>query len=97
LIEAGFIGKEPVWLGREGVPPLQIYSLSLKDILKGNVHCELPLPSSWGPFWPPVPRPRLLPLRPLDRGWGRVPIAGWSNGGVGPDRGLRGGRKKVVV
>jgi hypothetical protein len=25
---------------------------------------------------------------------GRVPIAGWSLGGVGPDRGLRGGRKE---
>ncbi len=25
------------------------------------------------------------------RGRGRVPIAGWSLGGVGPDRGLRGG------
>jgi hypothetical protein len=31
------------------------------------------------------------------RGRGRVPIAGWSYGGVGPERGLRGGRKKGVV
>jgi len=31
------------------------------------------------------------------RGLGRVHIAGWSYGGVGPVRGLRGGRKKGVV
>ena len=31
------------------------------------------------------------------RGRGRVHIAGWSYGGVGPVRGLRGGRKKGVV
>ena len=31
------------------------------------------------------------------RGQGRVHIAGWSYGGVGPVRGLRGGRKKGVV
>ena len=28
------------------------------------------------------------------RGQGRVPIAGWSYGGVGPDRGLRGGGRR---
>ena len=30
------------------------------------------------------------------RGRGRVPIAGWSCGGVGPERGLRGGGRRVV-
>ncbi len=43
--------------------------------------------SVWGPFWPPVQL----------RGRGRVPIAGWSLGGVGQDRGFGGGRKKGVV
>ncbi len=28
------------------------------------------------------------------RGRGRVPIAGWSYGGVGPERGLRGGGRR---
>jgi hypothetical protein len=28
------------------------------------------------------------------RGRGQVPIAGWSLGGVGPDRGLRGGGRR---
>ena len=42
--------------------------------------------SAWGPFWPPMPLPRLLLPRSAWRGRGRVPIAGWSYGGVGPER-----------
>jgi len=38
--------------------------------------CRSASASAWGPAW---------------RGRGRVPIAGWSYGGVGPDRGLWGG------
>ena len=30
------------------------------------------------------------------RGRGLVPIAGWSSGGVGLDRGLQGGGRRVV-
>ena len=43
--------------------------------------------SASGPFWPPVPRAAAAAAW---RGRGWVPIAGWSLGGVGPDRGLRG-------
>jgi hypothetical protein len=31
------------------------------------------------------------------RGLGRVPIAGWSYGGVGPERGLRGGGRRGIL
>jgi hypothetical protein len=54
---------------------------------------------SWGPFWPVACRAPTPPAAAAAawRGLGRVPIAGWSLGGVGPGRGLRGGRKKGMV
>ena len=46
--------------------------------------------SAWGPFWPPGAPSLPAAAASAWRGRGRVPIAGWSLGGIGPDRGLRG-------
>ena len=57
--------------------------------------CRRASVSAWGPFWPPVATSPPAAAAAAWRGQGRVPIAGWSLGGVGPDWGLRGGRRRV--
>ena len=53
-----------------------------KSVRKNRQRSRSASASAWGPFWPPVLRPRLRPPR-APGGPGRVPIAGWSLGGVG--------------